>query len=171
MNHPKTLIVLIGLFLLCQVGFFLISREIEQVSGSSQILDTRFSYTAAEANRILTDLGEHGRRLYYYALTIDLVYPLVYSLLLFYLLQWALSGGAVAPPQLLHRLRFLPFTAAVLDYLENSGELYMLSHYPTGIAGAAPYVSLATTLKWFLVAGSVLLLIVAFLFRFRNRPA
>lgn len=164
MNHPglknsHPLIILIALFLLCQAGFQVISHQMEQVSGTSRILDTRLHYSPGEAQTILTNLGNRGRRLYFYALLIDLIYPVTYSLILWMVMQFLLAKIPGSAETGWRKLRFLPFAAAGCDYLENITEFSMVRRFPAHSDNLAAVGSFFTSAKWTMVSLTFLVIV------------
>src|SRR4051812_15923245 len=112
---------------LCIVGmvnladFSLSAPGLLKASGGLSMLDMRLWYTPADVYRLFDALGSWGRannRLFY--LTIDIIIPLSYSLLL-----WsAISHGAF------YRFRAFGLFGGVFDYLENATILILLASYP-----------------------------------------
>jgi hypothetical protein len=105
----------------------------------------------------LDSLGTPGRnylRDYYCqsTLTLDLLFPIAYSLL------FSLAIGAALRSlrrPALHPLRFLPFAAAVADYAENAF-IVLFTRGRMTAAEAARALVVLTPAKWWLVAASAL---------------
>ncbi len=142
MFKNRRIAILVILFVLCQIGFQLLLRKLQQISGTSQILDVLFAYTPQQALSLLTQYGPAGRKLYLQAMFLDMVYPLIYTLLLFEMLRYLAAGK--------WGLR-LPFVVMGLDYLENLLELRMVLGFPEKVRQTAVIASPVTSLKWFLV--------------------
>ena len=122
-----------------------------KASGGLPILDMRLWYTAADAYQLFDALGPVGRadnRLLY--LTVDIIIPLSYSLLL-----WsAISRGAFYP------FRALAFLGGTFDYLENIAILILLSRYPEHLDNLVTVAACFTLFK-FLSCGLAIVLAVA----------
>ena len=125
-----------------------ITRRIGDDEPAHHTFDVRWKgYTAEEAIGVLNYYGEEGRRLYRLLdLTIDLVFPLLYSSMF----AVAIAGGFTAT-RWLRPLVFLPFVAALFDYGENFSVVTMINRYPhlEGVVGMA---SFCTRMKCALLA-------------------
>ena len=114
-------------------------------------LDIMFAYSPAEAYEMIAAYGKEARQDYVKGLLlIDFAYPVIYSLLLgfgIYLL-WR------SP-----RLSMQPLLIMAADYIENTGILIMLSAWPEQLSGLAIATSIFTTIKWSMVAISVILIL------------
>ncbi len=166
MNYQKLLnkrnfTILLVLYLLCLLGFQLILRQLEQQSGTSRIPDTFFHYSTDEVKMLLEQYGSTGRRLYFYSLMIDLVYPLVYGAILWMIITALFQSLSLPASSCRFRLNKLPLGAAFFDYMENLAELIMLHRFPAGIDRIAPVAALFTSVKWSLVILSLLVVLVS----------
>lgn len=122
-------------------------------------LDGRIRGHAPEdAYKLLAGYDEGARRGYAVReLTLDVGYPVIYSLLLWSLLTPLLHAAGAG--RWLFRCRYLPFAAALADLCENVTIVLMISRLaerPPLLAGVA---RVATVAKWFLLAAALLLLI------------
>jgi len=135
------------------------TAQLSDLSGiADPILDKRFSYSPATVLDVASRLGERGRTLYALSeLTVDLVYPLLYSsffgLLLVRLIPRAIPGRAG-----LRHLALLPFVALACDYAENVTLAIILLGFP-GTMSIAPVASLFTTAKWIFGGTSIALIV------------
>jgi hypothetical protein len=123
-----------------------------------RILDRRFSYTLEEVILLFNQLGEVGRQIYtFQTAVVDMIYPLVYSIFLYLLLDLAL--GISVQRKFKKSIKFLPFGIAFFDYLENFNTLQMLSDFPEISNFSASAGSLCTSIKWALAVIVLLLLL------------
>ena len=169
--QPRALAVLAALFLLFTWGVFpALAAWRAPVSGGQTMLDTRFSYSASEAQATLAVMGEEGRWRYLVTeLSADLLYPVIACLLLGALIAaaWRRARGESWN----RRLARLPLVYLLADYSENAGVTAMLVNYPAQMASAAQMTALFTTVKWALVAACVLVVAGALLARARGGAA
>jgi hypothetical protein len=121
----------------------------------------RPGYTAAQAYSALTAYQEDGRTFYLFIeATVDLIYPVIYSLFFSLTILYFLKRGAVQRPGLA-RLALLPFGALLADWAENAGIIAMLLTYPAQQPVIGLLTGLLTTLKWIFAALSLLAVVIA----------
>lgn len=145
--------LLLGLSAAYVVVFGLLIAGSDSSSGIV-ILDLRFNYDVATVYQVLEGLGEEGRRSYRLnALTLDVVYPLVYSLTFAVLLVLLIPLDRARHP--LGFIALAPFSIAIFDLIENACIAALVTSYPSRIEWLAELVSWATPVKW-TVAGLVL---------------
>ena len=92
----KTIVVLILIALPFNwVIFPMRSARLQELAGKSiSIIDVMFAYTPAQVYELVPAYGEQGRQLYALTeLTVDLVYPILYNLLLSLLMAIIFRGG------------------------------------------------------------------------------
>jgi len=123
--------------------------------------DTSFFYSPADLAAMAEAYGAQGRQAYVRArYTFDVAWPLVYGLFLVTSISWLSRRGF--PPGSSWRLGNLaPILAVIFDGLENLSTSVVMLRYPEPtqlLAALAPWF---TAIKWILVAGSMLLLIVS----------
>lgn len=110
-------------------------------------LDTRLSYTTAEAQAVLGRLSLAQRALAARAhLTVDVLFPLAYGLLLALLLVRAWPR---------RRLWLLAPAIVLADLTENALLAFLYLRYPVGLNTLTPWASAATMLKWGLMGVAV----------------
>jgi hypothetical protein len=119
-------------------------------------IDLTFVLPPAEIAAMVAAYGEAGR--VHYALfeaTMDVLYPLVYGLMLIALIGWcarrARLGGKALGEKASRALVLLPVAVVAADYLENAGIITLLVRYPDAPFGVAAAVSVLTGVKWSLV--------------------
>lgn len=121
-------------------------------------LDLALYYTPAEAFARLDALGELGRRAYIQsAFTVDLAWPIVYTLFLVFSLSWLLARTR-ARTTALSRLNLLPLLPFLFDLGENVSLATLAALYPTQPWGLAVLAGLFTLLKWLTVGLTLLVL-------------
>ena len=145
----RNILVLLVVFLIFNVGILPIAgARIESYSGGVGPLDLRPAYTAEEAYTSLAAYGEEGRRFYLLVeLTVDLLYPVAYtlffSLTIVYCLRQVLPAGHT-----LQRAALLPWVGMLADFVENAGIAWLLLNYPNRLDNVAVFTSTVTTIKW-----------------------
>jgi hypothetical protein len=136
------------------------TSELRALSGlDNPILDAQFSYSAQTAFDAAAALGPQGRTLYALSeLSLDLVYPILYSLFLSLLMLFVLRR-LVPPASGWLRLGWLPFAVLACDYAENAGLVYMLLTFPAQAPAVVQAASLFTMAKWTLAALAIMLVL------------
>ena len=120
------------------------------------VLDLQFFYTPRQAYEIIGAYTPAMRQAAAITrLTLDVIYPLIYGMMLSLLLvltfRKALSGDWVV---------FIPWGGVLFDYLENIGFAIMFLSYPKEYYFIAQVSAIFTMLKWILIGvGFVLALI------------
>jgi hypothetical protein len=162
LTNWKTVIVLVILILPFNVFIFPTrSAKLRELAGKNvPTVDSMFAYTPTQVYDVISDYGEQGRQHHAVTeLTADLVYPILYSLLLG-LLVTLIFRRAYASTSFMRNLWLLPFVAALTDYGENATVATLLLRYPQKLTGVAWAASLFTTAKWVLVGASFILMVV-----------
>ena len=142
------------------------------------ILDLQFFYTPQRAYEII---GAYSPELRQAAaitrLTLDIIYPLVYGLMLCLLLvisfrkafpasspkenEIASSDYRPSRKDTFDFVIFIPWVGVLFDYLENFGLATMYLSYPTEFYLLARVTSVFTALKWIFIGISFLLALIA----------
>jgi hypothetical protein len=136
-------------------------------------LDSRFSYSPAEAFATLNSFQPAGRAvLSHITYPIDFVLPPVYafffSLVLFALLSRITSAKAVLAAMII-----LPFLGALSDLTENIFVLLMIGNFSeTMVLHLAPAANVFTNFKWFVLVFDLLVVLFAsvYLLIHKKRP-
>jgi len=162
-------LVLLGLVVLYLV-FILVLFPAVGGELNAAPLDLMFSYTPDQAYARIESYGPQLRYSYAIsAMTLDVAYPLVYSVMFSVWLTLMLKSGG----RLACAIRMLPFVILLLDLMENTGIVIMLQNYPDRLDRLASITSLATSFKWIMawsVIGLTLILSINWLIqRIRNR--
>lgn len=154
----KMFLILFALLLLCLFGFKLVMAKLQAVCGTSQIPDTIFHYSPRRLFLLFNEYGAIGRKWYLAAMGIDLIYPIVYSLLLWFVISF-LGSKLPSHWSVLYRLRFFPFVAAFFDYIENGFQIYMVTRFPSDFWSLAAISSWITSIKWMAIYTAFLIII------------
>jgi hypothetical protein len=134
------------------------TRSAEQ-SGGDWTPDLSLYYSADDLYQLAQDYGEEGREAYIRArFTFDLVWPLVYTFFLATTISWVYSR-AFPPESWWQRANLAPVLGMIFDYLENLSTSLVMFRYPEQTPGVDSLATVFTTLKWFFVAGSFVLLL------------
>lgn len=147
-SRPRLLFALIAAYL------FVLFILFPAFAGSQNVvpLDLRFHYDLATVRSVFDALGMEGRDQYRVgAMTLDVLYPLVYS-----------STFAVWLALLVRaRTRFacatmlLPFAVLLFDLLENACIVMLLAQYPDLSGTLVAVAAWLTSLKWSLAAATI----------------
>ena len=167
----RTILALLVVVIIVNAGIFpVVAQRMAEYAGVSvRPMDLRLSYSAEQAYTILLSLGDSGRRLYAIVeATVDVIYPVVYTLFLFLLIERLLTD---APrPRWLDLATLVPFVAMVFDWLENAAILAMIGRFPRPPGSIATIASAFTTIKWLAGLLTLALLLYAAIRRlFRGR--
>ena len=140
--------------------------------GGRPVLDTRWSYNAAQAHDYLTACGAAGRAAVQHQQVADLVYVALYAGVLLASYAYLIRAGRLTG-RAWRLCLALPLIVAGLDYLENAGIWTLLIRYPnTGVLTDRLWVVTATKLGLGYLSLGVLavLALAAVSNRLRRRP-
>ncbi len=136
--------------------------QLEAITGGAGILDMVFTYTPEQAYTMLAALGDAGRAFYLTRIVpLDLVFPLVYTLIYAVTITWLLSRWLPAGSPWM-RLNVVPLVAGAADYCENAGVIAMLLSYPAELYGVAAFTAVMSPVKYAFITLSVLIILGAF---------
>lgn len=133
----------------------------DQIIGEAPSPDTSLYYSAAELYQIAEEYGQEGR--IYYAnsrITFDILWPLVYTFFLIISISWLLNN-TIREASNLRWLNLAPLTGILFDYLENISTMLVMLRYPGPTDILASLAGIFTSLKWVLLGGSFLILVLA----------
>ena len=126
-------------------------------------LDLHFTYTPEQVYGYLAELGAEGRGSYSCMLLFpDMVFPVVYAAALSVLFMLVLCRH-VSPARAY--LCLFPFLVVIADWGENLFLAGVLAAYPQSLDGVIRIASLFTSLKWVLIALTLLALLSVLLVR------
>jgi len=137
------------------------SAMVEAYSKGLGSPDTTFVYSMRKLYAMAEAYGAAGRQAYIHArFSFDLVFPLVYTFFLAVCTSWLL-GRALPQTSPWRLLNLFPLTAMGFDYLENIATAVVMSRYPTLSPAAAFLAPPLTFIKWLLVIGSFIALVIS----------
>ncbi|WP_028665202.1 hypothetical protein [Runella zeae] len=162
LNHIsnwKTLLVLVILYLPFPTYFFKNAEEKINLLAGQAIgpIDLTIGFTPKRTLQMVEAYGVRGRE--YYAnvqMTLDVVYPLVYTLLLAVTLTLLYRKKKYAP---FTYINLLPFVVLVFDYLENGMIVLLLKNFPEQSYTVAAFCEVFKSIKWFSALICLLLII------------
>lgn len=145
----KNVLILLGI-MLC--FYFLFFPVFLPKGEHALLLDSELGYRGGEVYEIIGNYSDSMRRTYVLnELTLDLVFPFVYTFLFAFVIC------------LLYRRPFpalIPFLALAADLLENAGLVILMSAWPKQLLWLAITTSRISGLKWAL-AGTNLVIVAA----------
>jgi len=122
--------------------------------------DLSFYYSADELYQMAEAYGEAGRTEYIRVrFTFDLFWPLVYGFFLTTSISWAYRR-AIPDEHKLRRVNIIPLLGMLFDYLENITTSTVIWRYPGQTSILVSLAGVFTAIKWVLVGGSFLILLV-----------
>ena len=136
----KNILILMGIVLLFQFLWF---PQFLPKGEHAVMLDTEMAYNAEDAYGIIGNYTDNMRQRYILGeITLDLVFPIIYTLLFSFLIFFLYKNATLA---------LFPFLQMIFDYLENTGIVIMLSAWPGKIMWLASLTSVLSAIKWTLV--------------------
>ena len=132
----------------------------EEDTGGTRSPDMSFYYSAGDLYQMAEIYGQQGRAAYVTArFTFDLIWPLVYASFLTTAISW-LYEKSFTPGGWQQRANLVPVLGAVFDYLENLSTSVVMLRYPDQTAVVDNLAPVFTLLKWALIGGSFVLLLI-----------
>ena len=145
----KSILVLAALVL----AINLIVRPFFSGEKSNPPIDLQIAYTPYQAYKLIDNMSANDRRNYMIGeMTIDVIYPIIYTFLFSFILLLLFPKNLIIP--------FLPYGAMFSDFFENFGIVSMLWHYPDKLMYVGWITSVFSSLKWIFVAISVFLIVI-----------
>lgn len=142
--------------------------KLEAASGGTGPIDLQFFYTPEKAYSMVASYGDAGRAMYRTSeLTVDIIYPIVYTLFFSLLITWLLQRS-FATNSKLQRLNIVPFGAWLFDMLENISIVAMLSLYPSTPTIVAGVATIFTMIKWGFAGASFVLILIGLVMALKN---
>jgi len=143
--------------------------KIEASSGGVGPIDLQLFYTPEKVYSMIAAYGEAGRASYRAVeLTVDIIYPIVYTLFFALLITWLFQRG-FARDSRMQKMNVLPLGGWLFDLLENLGIVSMLSMYPSTPAVLAWIAALLTVVKWLFAGATVVLILTGLMMALKNR--
>ena len=144
----RNILILIGLMLVVEIlfGVFLPKGD------NARMIDTAFVTSGTAVVEIIQHYDAGMRQAYIWgAITLDLIFPVVYFLLFSFLL-FAVWKNA--------KLAIIPLLQMIFDYLENASIVTMLSVWPEKLDWLASATVAFSLIKWGLAGISVILILI-----------
>lgn len=142
--------------------------KIEAASGGVGPIDLQLFYTPEKVYSMIAAYGEAGRASYRTVeLTIDIIYPVVYTLFFALLITWLFQRG-FAPDSRMQSLNVVPLGAWLFDLFENLGIVSMLSIYPSTPAMLAWITAIFTLVKWLFAGATIILILIGLAMALKN---
>ena len=118
-------------------------------TGLEQPLDLMFFSTPEKTFAMIERYGAYTRVFYRNVeLTLDILYPIVYTFAFGLLISWLFQRG-FKPDHKIQKWNVAPVFAWLFDLLENVGIVTMLSVWPSQPTAVAWLTMIFTTVKWF----------------------
>ena len=140
--------VVVGIFL---CGFWLAPGGVLALRRRAGELqpDVRLGYSPSTLYRLLDAYGEEGRREFRRLLLADMVFPVIYAVLLYSLADLLASDSMRGIAQ------GAAIAGAALDYVENVSLLVVVRRFPSRSNAGAKIAAVSTSLKMAAIAISV----------------
>ena len=152
LSRGPVLLVFMALYLLFVLA---VMPGLAGPEGSVPPIDLAFHYTVVEVYGWIEAYGPAGRQRYMMGeMTLDVVYPIIYTCLFVGLIGYFLGMNEPSGDQeesmagWIQNLVLLPPVIFLFDMLENTGIVTMLSNYPEVLAEVAGLTAWATSIKW-----------------------
>lgn len=145
-----------------------VQHKLEAISGGSGPIDLMLSYTPDKAYSVIASFGDEGRSMYRaFAMSADIVYPVVYSVFFSLLITWLFQRG-FKPVSKMQLLNIVPLGALLFDWFENINIITMLSIYPSQPPIVAQLSSICTSVKWGFGGVGFVLVLIGFAMALKN---
>ncbi|RJP49089.1 MAG: hypothetical protein C4583_13180 [Anaerolineaceae bacterium] len=137
-------------------------------TGLEQPLDLMFFSTPEKTFAMIERYGEYGRAFYRNVeLTVDIIYPIIYTLAFGLLISWLFQRGFKSDSKM-QKWNVTPVGAWLFDLLENLGIVTMLTMWPSQPVAVAWLTMILTMVKWFFAFASMGLIVVGLAMATRN---
>ncbi len=152
------------------MGFImpLVSGLLKDGTGTQQPMDLQFFSTPEKLFAIAGSYGEYGRAFYRSVeLTVDIIYPVVYTLAFGLLISWLFQRGFKTESKM-QVLNIVPIGAWLFDLLENLGIVTLLTTFPAQLTAIAWLTTFFTMVKWIFAGTSMLLIVIGLVMAAKN---
>ena len=157
-------VVIAGLLIFGLFTALVLPKQAAQADATSADADTpdlSFYYSPQELYQMAEAYGETGRQVYVRVrFTFDLIWPFVDTLILVTSISWLTRRG-FSHDSIWQRANLVPIWAMILDYFENISTSLVMLRYPARTPVVDFIAPFFTSIKWILVGGSFILLLVA----------
>lgn len=164
------LVIVLMLLDMFFMGFVmpLIGGLMKSGTGLEQPLDLMFFSSPEKTFAMIERYGEFGRPFYRNVeLTVDIIYPIIYTLAFGLLISWLFQRGFKSDSNM-QKLNVFPVGAWFFDLLENLGIVTMLSMWPSQPSVLAWLTTIITMIKWVFAGGSMVLIVVGLVMAAKN---
>ncbi len=164
------LVIVLMLLDMFFMGFVmpLIGGLMKSGTGLEQPLDLMFFSSPEKTFAMIERYGEFGRPFYRNVeLTVDIIYPIIYTLAFGLLISWLFQRGFKSDSKM-QKLNVFPVGAWFFDLLENLGIVTMLSMWPSQPSVLAWLTTIITMIKWVFAGGSMVLIVVGLVMAAKN---
>ncbi|MCB2209975.1 hypothetical protein KQH62_03670 [bacterium] len=159
----RKVVILLGVLLVLNLLLFSLSAfpgsqpQILATAPTRQIPDMMGIYSPQAVYDFLTDIGPEGRAAYQLMhFSSDLVFPLIYGMLLFALISRRLLQRDRAP----YQIALLAFVGPLFDLAENFSMVAITNSFPTAMPGLTRLAQVFTLLKFGGIGLSILTILV-----------
>ena len=153
LSRPLVLIITAGLIVIIFSYFGTAGNPAPE--GTAGIIALQLAFTPEKFTLVLNSWGEQGVQTLVNTMWLDFIFPLAYAVFFSGSLACFLREKTAGKTNL---IIFLPFAAALLDYLENILHLVIVGSQPYKLVLVLP-ASLAALIKWVLLLLVILILI------------
>lgn len=164
-NISKGWVALTSLIVFLLFTAFVLPKQASRAelsTGNEKSPDMSFYYTSDDLYQLAQAYGNEGRMSYVNArFSFDLIWPLVYMVFLSTSISW-LFQKLFKPSSFWQLSNLLPICGMIFDYLENVSTSVVMIRYPNPTRVIDIFAPLFTSLKWLLVGGGFVLLILGF---------
>lgn len=134
-----------------------VGAKIMAFSGNTGPIDMLFFYTPEMVFSMIKSYGEEGRTVYRtFTLTLDVLYPLIYTAFFATAISWLFRRG-FSPNSEIQQLNLIPLITLGFDLLENLSVATMLTIFPSQPAILARIAAVCTAGKWIFVGVNLIL--------------
>jgi hypothetical protein len=153
----KTTLILLVVFLAFNFAIF---PQYMPEDETLQPLDLQFAYTPQQAYSLIEQYSPVDKQNYKFTeYTVDVIYPLVYTLLFSFALYLLFKSVKLAK---------LPFLILIADYLENIGIYNILKAYPEELNELVWLTSTVTSIKWILAIIAVVIILFGLFYKIKK---
>ena len=152
------------------MGFImpLVGGLIKSGTGLEQPIDLMFFATPEKMFAMIERYGESTRAFYRSVeLTVDIIYPIIYTLAFGLLISWLFQRGFKSDSKM-QKWNVMPVGAWLFDLLENLGIVMMLSMWPSRSTALAWLTTIISTVKWLFAGASMVLMVIGLLMAAKN---
>jgi len=143
--------------------------KIEAGSAGTGPIDLQLFYTAEKVYDMIESYSPEVRTSYrVFEMTVDIIYPIVYTLFFSLALTWLFQRG-FATTSTMQKYNVVPFGAWLFDLLENICIVTMLSIYPSTPTILGSIAGIFTLVKWLFAGMTIILMLIGLIMAIKNR--